>query len=102
MGDRLYAVSPTLKLLMLPLLLYHYGRSSRGIWIFAGFLASCVLLMTLSWIVAFNQVLALKADATYGVPVKNYIDQSQEFALCAVALAYPVITLLRACSAARA
>ena len=28
--------------------------------------------------------------------VKNYIDQSQEFALCAVALAYPVITLLRA------
>jgi O-antigen ligase len=52
--------------------------------------------MTLSWIVAFNQGLALKADATYGVPVKNYIDQSQEFALCAVALAYPVITLLRA------
>ena len=28
--------------------------------------------------------------------MKNYIDQSQEFALCAVALAYPVITLLRA------
>ena len=31
-----------------------------------------------------------------GIFVKNYIDQSQEFALCAVALAYPVITLLRA------
>jgi len=28
--------------------------------------------------------------------VKDYIDQSQEFALCAVALAYPIITLLRA------
>ena len=28
--------------------------------------------------------------------MKNYIAQSQEFALCAVALAYPVITLLRA------
>ena len=35
-------------------------------------------------------------EAEYGVPVKNYIDQSQEFALCAVVLAYPVITLLRA------
>jgi O-antigen ligase len=28
--------------------------------------------------------------------VKNYIDQSQEFALCAVALAFPIATLLRA------
>jgi hypothetical protein len=34
--------------------------------------------------------------AAYGVPVKNYIDQSQEFALRAVALAYPIATLLRA------
>jgi len=31
-----------------------------------------------------------------GIFVKDYIDQSQEFALCAVALAYPVINLLRA------
>ena len=31
-----------------------------------------------------------------GIFVKNYIDQSQEFALCAVALAYPIVTLLRA------
>jgi O-antigen ligase len=38
----------------------------------------------------------LKTDAEYGVPVKNYIDQSQEFALCAVALAYPIVSLLRA------
>jgi O-antigen ligase len=30
-----------------------------------------------------------------GILVKNYIDQSQEFMLCAVALAYPVNTLLR-------
>ena len=30
-----------------------------------------------------------------GIFVKNYIDQSQEFALCAVALAYPIMTLLR-------
>ena len=33
--------------------------------------------------------------AERGIFVKNYIDQSQEFALCAVALAYPAVTLLR-------
>src|SRR6202021_2734982 len=49
----------------------------------------------MSWIVAFDPALALKSGAEYGVPVKNYIDQSQEFALCAVVLAYPVIELLR-------
>jgi O-antigen ligase len=59
-------------------------------------LLSCVLLMAMSWIVAFDPGLALRSHAEYGVPVKNYIDQSQEFALCAVALAYPIITLLRA------
>ena len=30
-----------------------------------------------------------------GIVVKNYIDQSQEFVLCAVALAYPAMALLR-------
>jgi O-antigen ligase len=50
----------------------------------------------MSWIVAFDPALALKSNAEYGVPVKNYIDQSQEFALCAVVLAYPIIALLRA------
>jgi len=95
-GARLYAVSPTSKLLVLPVLLYHFQRSTRGMWVFAAFLVSCTLLMAMSWLVAFDPRLALKSGASYGVPVKNYIDQSQEFALCAVALAYPVITLLRA------
>ena len=95
-GTRLYAVGPTVKLLMLPVLFYHFERSARGMHIFVAFLVSCALLMAMSWIVAFNPGFALKPDAEYGVPVKDYIDQSQEFALCAVALAYPVITLLRA------
>ena len=94
-GARLYAVGPTAKLLMLPVLLYHFERSARGLCVFIAFLASCVLLTAMSWIVAFDPALALKPGAEYGVPVKNYIDQSQEFALCAVVLAYPVITLLR-------
>jgi hypothetical protein len=95
-GARIYAIVPTAKLLMLPVLFYHFERSTRGMQVLIAFLVSCALLMVMSWIVAFDPGLALKSEATYGVPVKNYIDQSQEFALCAVALAYPVITLLRA------
>jgi hypothetical protein len=95
-GTRLYAVGPTVKLLMLPPLFYHFERSGRGLWLLVAFLGSCCLLMAMSWIVAFDPALALKSGASYGIPVKNYIDQSQEFALCAVALAYPVVTLLRA------
>jgi O-antigen ligase len=92
---RLYAIGPAAKLLVLPGLFYHFERSARGMWVFAAFLASCALLMAMSWMVALHPGLALKPDAQYGVPVKNYIDQSQEFALCAVALAYPIVALLR-------
>ena len=94
-GARLYAVGPTAKLLMVPLLFYHFERSSRGVQMFTAFLVSCVVLMGMSWLVAFNPALALKSPHNYGVPIKNYIDQSQEFALCAVVLAYPVIALFR-------
>ncbi|UWU81311.1 O-antigen ligase family protein [Bradyrhizobium sp. CB1717] len=95
-GARFYAVNPTVKLLVLPVLLYHFERSSRGRWIFVAFLVSCGLLSVMSWLVAFYPNLALKTDPPErGIFVKNYIDQSQEFALCAVALAYPVVMLLR-------
>jgi O-antigen ligase len=96
-GARLYAVSPTLKLLVLPGLFYHFERSSRGMWVFVAFLVSCTLLMLMSWVVFLHPELSLKPaeDAARGIFVKNYIAQSQEFTLCAVALAYPVIMLLR-------
>jgi O-antigen ligase len=94
---RLHAVSPALKLLVLPGLFYHFERSSRGMWVFAAFLASCALLMVMSWIVAYDPSLSLKgaqSDAR-GIFVKNYIDQSQEFALCAIALIYPSLHFAR-------
>jgi O-antigen ligase len=101
-GARLYAISPTAKLLMLPLLLYHSERTGRGAWVFIAFLASSTLLMVMSWIVFFDPDLSLKPQIssglyvpTKGIFVKNYIDQSQEFVLCAVALAYPVLIFLR-------
>jgi O-antigen ligase len=94
-GARIYAVGPSAKLLMVPILFYHFERSARGLQVFAAFLASCVALMAMSWLVAFDPHLALKSGAHYGVPIKNYIDQSQEFALCAVVLTYPVVGLFR-------
>ena len=97
-GARLYAVMPTLKLLVLPGLFYHFERSSRGMWVMIAFLVSCTLLMLMSWIVLIDPGLSLKplAERERGIFVKNYIDQSQEFALCAVALAYPIVGLLQA------
>ena len=93
---RSHALSPVTKLLLLPLLFYHFERSSRGMWIFVAFLVSCILLMMMSWLVLIYPDLTLKpCDVERGIFVKNYIDQSQEFALCALVLAYPVITLLR-------
>jgi len=97
-GARLYGIGPTAKLIVLPVLFYHFERSQRGLWVFIAFLVSCTLLAAMSWVVAFEPGLTLKPSefASRGIFVKNYIDQSQSFTLCAVALAYPVIMLLRA------
>lgn len=92
---RLYAVGPLAKLLAVPLLIYHFQRSSRGSWVFGAFFVSSALLMVLSWTVAVEPQFALKHDAYYGVPVKNYIDQSQEFALCAVGALYFIVQSFR-------
>lgn len=96
-GARFYAVNPTVKLLVLPVLLYHFERSSRGHLVFIAFLVSCALLSVMSWLVFFHPALSLKPDEpiSQGIFVKNYIDQSQEFTLCAVALAFPIVRLLQ-------
>jgi hypothetical protein len=66
-------------------------------WVLVAFLVSCTLLSVMSWIVLAVPDLSLKplAERERGIFVKNYIDQSQEFALCAVALAYPIVRLLQ-------
>jgi O-antigen ligase len=93
--DRLGGVSPVVKLLAIPLLIYYFERTQRGAWVFIAFLGSCGLLMALSWIVLFAPELKLTATKNAGVPVKNYIDQSQEFALCMMALAPFLVTLYK-------
>jgi O-antigen ligase len=101
--DKSHQLGQASKLLLLPLLIYHFQRSPRGVWIFAAFLVSCLLVAIASCLTTINPDLSLKLlfsardsfTPTAGVSVRNYIDQGQEFSLCAVALAYPVVTSLR-------
>ena len=94
-ADRLHAIKPVAKLVLIPPLLYHFSRSERGFQVCLAFLVSCALLAVYSWIVLLDPAWKLTATASAGVPVKNYIDQSQEFTLCAFALALPAVTFWR-------
>jgi O-antigen ligase len=97
--DGVRQLSQVGKLLVLPLLIYHFARSSRGTMVFTAFLISCTLLSVVSCLVALDPLLSAKLyfsrgpfSPTSGIFVRNYIDQGQEFSLCAVALAYPAVT----------
>ena len=94
-AERLHGIKPVAKLLLIPFLLHYFQRSQRGPWVFSAFLVSCTLMMMLSWVVLFFPQMKLTQTASAGVPVKNYIDQSQEFALCAFALAVPALCAFR-------
>jgi hypothetical protein len=100
--ERIHAIGPAAKLLVIPLLIYQFERWPYGKWVFAAFLASCALLMLYSFAAAIDPDLSLKLylsrgpyKVESGVAVRNYIDQSQEFGLCAIALIYPIVTLFR-------
>jgi O-antigen ligase len=93
---RLQGLHPVAKLLLIPLLLYHFSRSRRSHWVFIAFFASCALLMAFSWAIYFAPGLKFAATDSAGVPVKNYINQSQELALCLFAAAPVLLTLLKA------
>lgn len=83
----LYTIKSTAKVIALPLIAYHFERSQRATWAPAAFFISCSLLMALSWMSYVEPSIRLEASKNAGVPVKNYIDQSQEFALCMIAAA---------------
>lgn len=101
-AERLHALGPPARLLVIPLLIYQFERWPYGKWVFAAFLVSCTLLMLYSFAVAIDPRLSLKLylsrgpyQVESGIAVRNYIDQSQEFALCAIALVYPIVTLVQ-------
>jgi O-antigen ligase len=93
------AVAPLIKFFVLPFLLYYFEKSARGGWVLAAFLFSCVVLLINSWIVVFEPTLAFKTGRCcgedYGVPVRNYIDQSQEFGICLVGLCSAALFFLQ-------
>jgi O-antigen ligase len=90
--DGIQGLVPVLKLLAVPLLLYHYQRSERGHWVLFAFLAACVLLMGLSWVTYFADWKP-QPGGMAGVPVRNYIDQSHEFSLCLFVMAPLLLSL---------
>jgi O-antigen ligase len=85
--ERLHAVSKMTKLLLIPLLFFHFQSSPRYTWAFFGIALSSLFLLFLSFIVSVFPEFASYIEARGpGVPVRNYIDQSQGFAFLAFAL----------------
>ena len=82
LAARTNGVASFLKLVCIPLLFVQFRGSDRGIWVLAGFLLSCTVLLAVSVLSIFTQDLWGTAR-TYGVPVKDRIVQSTEFTICA-------------------
>jgi O-antigen ligase len=90
--ERLSALRGPYKLLVIPLLLVHFQRSDRGVRVIVGFLASCTLLLAVSFLITvWPSLVFWRYGIGYvgtGVPVKEYLVQSGEFVLCVFALAH--------------
>src|SRR5262249_31530373 len=71
------------KLLIIPILLVQFSRSTQAQSVLAGFLFSCTVLLILSWVFMLWPAAAWHAARFPGVPVKDYSAQSGEFVLCA-------------------
>jgi O-antigen ligase len=93
---RLQGINPVAKLLAIPILIRHFEKSGRGLWVALGFLGSCTAVMLTSWLMFVDHRIVFDPARSLGVPVKNYIAQSQEFALCAFAAFGAAVYLIRA------
>lgn len=74
-------VTSFFKLLLIPLLFVQFRRSERGWWVFAAYLASCVVLLVLSG-------LFRNPGNPDGLLVKNAATQSGEFVTCIFGMLY--------------
>jgi O-antigen ligase len=84
-ADRLAGLSKFHRLLVIPLLLFHFRRSERGVWVIYGFFAASVALLLVSWGLAEIPGLPWRGRSV-GVPTKDYIFQAMNFLICALAL----------------
>ncbi len=82
-AERFGGVTSFLKLLFIPLLMHQYSRTGNGRRVLIGFLASCVLLLALSWLmVAWPGFPWHNRPGAFGIPVKDYIAQSTMLTIC--------------------
>src|SRR5215813_7158246 len=93
--DRIGGLGKFHRLLVIPLLLIHFRRSERGVWVIHGFFAASVALLLVSWVLALTPGLTWRGK-DFGVPAKDYIFQTMNFLICVFAL------LGFACEAGRA
>jgi O-antigen ligase len=84
------------KLLFIPVLLAYFRRSDFGMRAVLAFAASCVGLLALSLITVLWPGLQWWQSWGPGVPVKNYVTQSAEFAISAFFLFYLSIVAWKA------
>jgi O-antigen ligase len=73
------------RLLVIPVLLAQFRRSDNGAYVLYGYLASATCLLLTSWTFAIIPAF-WSYGKFYGVPVKDYILQSDEFLICGFAL----------------
>ncbi len=83
------------KFLLLPLFFVQFRRSERGIWVMIGYLASCTVLLVLSWILLVWPGVAFTAIQKFGVVTNSAGAQCGEFALCSLALLFVAIEMVR-------
>src|SRR5262249_10278100 len=84
-SDRMHALEKVLKLLWIVPFFAHFRRTTNLKMVLGAYVASNLLLLALSALVFLSPQLSdLIGSKAAGVPLKNYIDQSQGFALIAV------------------
>ena len=96
-AERFAGLDGFLKLLTVPFLLAHFRRSERAAWVLMAFLLACTLLLAMSYFLALWPGLPWRGVRSgLGVPVKDYIAQSGEFAICVFILLAIALSLDRA------
>lgn len=79
---RLNSLGQVAKLVAIPILILHFEKSGRGLWVAVGLIASCAVVMLVSWGMFVDPSFGADPMRVPGVPVKNTIAQAQEFTLC--------------------
>jgi O-antigen ligase len=83
------------KLPLIPLLLAQFRRSNSGHRIITGFFLALLVLLAVSFVLAFLTFLPWRGQGSIGVPVKDYVAQSGLFAICVFGLLGQAIELWR-------